>query len=115
LVTHFLATLPERPSQAFHNLLCVALLSDFEGKQASSSTPGVILHYTIKRHREALLWSHIMLRSDVENYGYLSWPERQRILPDIAEGVNNEPPELFRHHIHYRVGESLAAAGLDPP
>lgn len=74
-----------------------------------------VFHYTIERHREALLWSYIMLRSDVDNDAYLSWPERQRILSDIAEGMNNESPEQFRHRIYYRVNESLVAAGLEPP
>jgi hypothetical protein len=29
--------------------------------------------------------------------------------------MNNEPPELFRHRIYYRVSESLAVAGVEPP
>lgn len=75
----------------------------------------VVFHYTMERHREALLWSYIMLRSDTDDDGYLSWQERERILLDIAEGMDNEPPELFRHRIYYRVGESLSTAGLEPP
>jgi len=75
----------------------------------------VVFHYTMERHREVLLWSYIMLRSDIDEDGYLSWPERKKILTDLAEGMSNEPPELFRHRIFYRVGESLASAGLEPP
>jgi hypothetical protein len=69
----------------------------------------------MERHREVLLWSYIMLRSDSNDDGYLSWPERQRILHDIAEGMSNEPPEVFRRRFFYRVGDNLKEAGLEPP
>ncbi|KAF2023543.1 hypothetical protein EK21DRAFT_94829 [Setomelanomma holmii] len=49
----------------------------------------------MERHREALLWSYIMLRSDADDDGYLSWPERRRILRDIEEGMGNGPPQIF--------------------
>lgn len=75
----------------------------------------MIFHYTIERHREALLWSYIMLRSDTDDDGYLSWPERRRILRDIEEGMRNESPELFRARMFYHVGESLEQAGLERP
>jgi hypothetical protein len=75
----------------------------------------LIFHYTMERHREALLWSYIMLRSDADDDGYLSWPERKKLLGDISEGMNNEPPEQFRHRIYNRVGKSLTTAGLEPP
>ncbi|KAF2015632.1 hypothetical protein BU24DRAFT_346597 [Aaosphaeria arxii CBS 175.79] len=75
----------------------------------------VVFHYTMERHREALLWSYIMLRSDFNDDGYLDWEERNRILEDLAEGMGNESPELFRHRIFYRVAEHLDHAGLQPP
>jgi hypothetical protein len=75
----------------------------------------LIFHYTMERHREALLWSYIVLRSDFDDDGYLSWPERQRIISDIVEGMSNESPELFRDRIFYRVGDFLGKAGLEPP
>jgi hypothetical protein len=75
----------------------------------------VIFHYTMERHREALLWSYIMLRSDTNDDGYLSWNERKNILRDLAEGLGNESPEQFRRRIHYRVGDYQEEAGLQPP
>lgn len=75
----------------------------------------VIFHYTMERHREALLWSYIMLRSDADEDGYLSWNERRKILRELGEGMSNETPELFRHRIYYQVGEHHQKAGLQPP
>ncbi|KAH7392329.1 hypothetical protein DE146DRAFT_662244 [Phaeosphaeria sp. MPI-PUGE-AT-0046c] len=75
----------------------------------------LIFHYTIERHREALLWSYIMLRSDTDDDGYLSWPERKKVLRDIKEGMSNEAPERFRTRLFYRVGDILQQAGLERP
>jgi hypothetical protein len=75
----------------------------------------VIFHYTMERHREALLWSYIMLRSDSDDDGYLSWNERKKILRELGEGMSNETPEQFRHRVYYRVGEHHEEAGLQPP
>lgn len=75
----------------------------------------VVFHYTMERHREALLWSYIMLRSDVDDDGYLDWSERQRIVRDLAEGMGNDSPETFRRRIFYQVGSLLEQAGLKPP
>jgi hypothetical protein len=75
----------------------------------------LIFHYTMERHREVLLWSYIMLRSDIDDDGYLSWPERQKILRDISEGMGNESPDVFRHRMFYRLGDNLERAGLERP
>jgi hypothetical protein len=75
----------------------------------------LIFHYTMERHREALLWSYIMLRSDTNDDGYLSWPERHRITRDIVEGMSNASPEVFRDRIFYHVGDFLEKASLEPP
>jgi hypothetical protein len=78
----------------------------------------VIFHYTMDRHREALLWSYIMLRSDLDDDGYLSWEERKKIkkiLWELGEGMSNETPEQFRQRIYYRVAEYQAEAGLQAP
>jgi hypothetical protein len=72
-------------------------------------------HYTIERHREALLWSYIMIRSDVNNDGYLDWKERQAIMEDFSQGIANEANSTFRQRMFYKVEESLEAAGLSPP
>jgi hypothetical protein len=74
-----------------------------------------IFHYTMERHREALLWSYIMLRSDADDDGYLSWDERKKILQELGQGMSNETPEQFRHRIYYRVGEHQEQAGLQAP
>ncbi|KAF2646170.1 hypothetical protein P280DRAFT_388134 [Massarina eburnea CBS 473.64] len=75
----------------------------------------VMFHYTMERHREALLWSYIMLRSDQNDDGYLDWKERKKILDELAEGMGNQTPEQYRNRTYYRVGELLEKAGLQSP
>ena len=72
-------------------------------------------HYTIERHREALLWSYIMIRSDVDQNGNLGWDERQKIMDDLEEGMSREGEPGYRKRMFYHVSESLEAAGLTPP
>jgi hypothetical protein len=75
----------------------------------------VIFHYTMERHRETLLYSYVMMRSDSDEDGYLGWSERKRILRDVEEGMSNESTEVFRRRIYYNVGDHLEEAGLEPP
>ncbi|KAH6720826.1 hypothetical protein BKA61DRAFT_470183 [Leptodontidium sp. MPI-SDFR-AT-0119] len=75
----------------------------------------VTFHYTIERHREALLWSYIMLRSDVDENGNLGWSERQTIMDDLEEGMTNEGQPGFRKRMFYHMNEALEEAGLEPP
>ncbi|KEQ69631.1 hypothetical protein M436DRAFT_55353 [Aureobasidium namibiae CBS 147.97] len=72
-------------------------------------------HYTIERHREALLWSYIMIRSDSNKDGYLDWQERQAIISDLEEGLANEGRNSFRKRMYYYVAKSLEDAGLEAP
>ncbi|KAF2202346.1 hypothetical protein GQ43DRAFT_369365 [Delitschia confertaspora ATCC 74209] len=75
----------------------------------------VIFHYTIERHREVLLWSYIMHRSDLNSDGYLDWNERRNILRDISEGMSHDTPELYRKRLFYSVADHLEEAGLETP
>ncbi|KAF2003940.1 hypothetical protein P154DRAFT_427696 [Amniculicola lignicola CBS 123094] len=75
----------------------------------------VAFHYTMERHREALLWSYIMLRSDLNDDSYLDWDERKKMLSEITEGMTNETPETFRRRVYYDVPDHLQKAGLQPP
>ena len=75
----------------------------------------VIFHYTMERHREALLWSYLMLRSDANDDGYLSWTEREKILNELSEGMSNDLPELYRKRLFYQVADRLEEAGLEAP
>jgi hypothetical protein len=72
-------------------------------------------HYTIERHREALLWSYIMIRSDPNRDGYLNWQERQAIISDLEEGLANEGRNSYRKRMYYYVAKSLEDAGLEAP
>lgn len=72
-------------------------------------------HYTIERHREALLWSYIMLRSDVDGDENLSWPERRTILADLQAGIKNEGKLSYRKRNYYHVTSILEKAGLQAP
>ncbi|CAL3970457.1 unnamed protein product [Diplocarpon coronariae] len=75
----------------------------------------VTFHYTIERHREALLWSYIVLRSDVDGSGNLEWNERQTIMDDLEEGMTKEGTPGFRKRMYYHMNEALEEAGLEPP
>lgn len=75
----------------------------------------VIFHYTIERHREVLLWSYIMHRSDANGDGYLDWQERRKMLRELSEGMAHDTPEMYRKRIFYRVADMLEEAGLEPP
>lgn len=72
-------------------------------------------HYTIERHREALLWSYIMLRSDADQDGNLRLEERQTILEDLQAGISHEGKSSSRKRMFYRIPESLEKAGLEAP
>jgi hypothetical protein len=75
----------------------------------------VAFHYTIERHREALLWSYIMLRSDVDGDENLSWVERQVIMAELEAGMKNEGKKSFRKRNFYHVQSLLQKAGLQAP
>ena len=75
----------------------------------------VAFHYTIERHREALLWSYIMLRSDTDRNGNLGWEERQKIMEELEEGMAREGQPGFRKRMFFHMSESLEEAGLEPP
>lgn len=75
----------------------------------------VAFHYTIERHREALLWSYIMLRSDVDSDGNLDWAERQIIMEDLEDGMTKEGEDHFRKRMYYHMSEYLEEAGLEAP
>ncbi|KAF2838867.1 hypothetical protein M501DRAFT_934881, partial [Patellaria atrata CBS 101060] len=75
----------------------------------------VTFHYTMERHREALLWSYIMIRSDTNGDGNLGWAERQAVMHDLEQGLEREGQTTFRKRMFYYVGRSLAEAGLEPP
>ena len=81
-------------------------------------------HYSIERFREALLWSFIMVRSDINQDGYLDWTERELIIRAIDEGRKKFPfqdastpatQSSLRDRIYYQVPEILKKAGLQPP
>ncbi|KXJ90533.1 hypothetical protein Micbo1qcDRAFT_226525 [Microdochium bolleyi] len=70
-------------------------------------------HYSIERFREALLWSFIAARSDIDADGYLGWAERRQILEAIEPGRSRLDPD--RERMYYRLPEELEAAGLERP
>jgi hypothetical protein len=75
----------------------------------------VTFHYTIERHREALLWSYIMIRSDTDQNGNLGWQERQAIMEDLEEGMIKEGQPGFRKRMFYNMNEALESVGLEAP
>jgi hypothetical protein len=75
----------------------------------------VAFHYTMERHREALLWSYIMIRADADLNGNLGWDERQKIMKELEEGMERESETGFRKRMFYHMSESLEEAGLEGP
>jgi hypothetical protein len=81
-------------------------------------------HYSIERFREALLWSFIMTRSDINGDGYLDWSERQVLLDAIrpgrraAAGEDASTPVRTaegRDRMFYQLPSIHKRAGLQPP
>ena len=72
-------------------------------------------HYLIERHREALLWSYIILRSDVNDDGYLDSDERRPIQVEIIQGMKTEGKLTYRKRNYFHVAQLLQKAGLDAP
>lgn len=75
----------------------------------------VTFHYLIERHREAMLWSLIIHRADIDGDGYLSWEERRSLLNALRDGMQNEHNGTFRSHASSYTRRSLEEAGLLPP
>lgn len=81
-------------------------------------------HYSIERFREVLLWSFIMMKTDVNGDGYLDWSERQALLRAILPGRTAFSAEdastpvyiaAGRERIFYQVRKLQERAGLQPP
>lgn len=81
-------------------------------------------HYVIERHREMLLLSFFVARSDTDLDGVLSWREREQMLRGLGMTPHGEPPALVRgfsrrlpvRQTLSKVMETeLARAGLNRP
>ncbi|KXJ88842.1 hypothetical protein Micbo1qcDRAFT_213989 [Microdochium bolleyi] len=72
-------------------------------------------HYTVERHREALLYSYIVLRSDSDADGNLGWKERLAMMAELEQGMAQEGNDGFRKRMFHRVAEMHREAGLQPP
>lgn len=80
-------------------------------------------HYSIERFREALLWSFIMTRADVNGDGYLDWSERQAMMNVTRHGrhlfgvgdASTPVPPSGRDRMFYQLPAIHKKAGLQPP
>lgn len=77
------------------------------------------VHFTIERHREALLWSFIVARSDRDHSGTLSPTERNIMIAEI--GYKLDQTTDTRHIVphpqrrpHQAFNSALEKAGLTP-
>lgn len=75
----------------------------------------VTFHYLIERHREAMLWSLIMIKSDLNGDGFLNWDERKSLIALLEQGMENESKTSFRKRNFYHVAQRLEKAGLEAP
>lgn len=81
-------------------------------------------HYSIELFREALLWSFVTTRSDMNGDGYLDWAERQALLDAIHPGMGatagedaSTPTKTAegRERLFYQLPSIHKRAGLQPP
>jgi hypothetical protein len=77
-------------------------------------------HYVVERHREALLWSFIMARSDRDSSQTLSVSERRELLANIGFTIKQSNDSLFivpepRRRLNDEVNHALTKVGLIPP
>ncbi|GAA5926996.1 hypothetical protein JCM3775_007099 [Rhodotorula graminis] len=64
--------------------------SRFRGRGPSEVQPLFLLtHYTIEKHREALLWSFIVARSDLDRSGTYSHAERRALLSSLGHELDS--------------------------
>ncbi|KAI0546355.1 hypothetical protein F4679DRAFT_598700 [Xylaria curta] len=77
-------------------------------------------HYCIERFREALIWSFVALRSDINSDGYLDYRERNQLLAAIdlrqQEFIKRDSAATpLRDRMYLRMAQILRQAGLQPP
>ncbi|KPV78673.1 uncharacterized protein RHOBADRAFT_41217 [Rhodotorula graminis WP1] len=64
--------------------------SRFRGRGPSEVQPLFLLtHYTIEKHREALLWSFLVARSDLDRSGTYSHAERRALLSSLGHELDS--------------------------
>ncbi|CAH7669509.1 hypothetical protein BY996DRAFT_4582785 [Phakopsora pachyrhizi] len=78
--------------------------SNFRGQKKEINTPFLTTWYHIEKHREALLHSFIILRSDVDSDGILSLSEWNQMLNEIGieQTSANNSSELIKIDRPYR-------------
>ncbi|GAA5831794.1 hypothetical protein JCM11251_003886 [Rhodosporidiobolus azoricus] len=95
----------------------------FRGRGPEEITPLFFYtHYTIEKHREALLYSYLVLRFDEDSDGLLSPEERTLLLIDMLTDVHTFDQasySLYSHSPRRTSPSSLASSstllGLPPP
>ncbi|GAA6043535.1 hypothetical protein JCM8097_001208 [Rhodosporidiobolus ruineniae] len=96
--------------------------SRFRGRGRNEVTPHFLVsHYTIEKHREALLWSYLVARFDLDSDGFLSSSERRLLLSHLlANTTMDESPDSFYASTPLRtslssLSSSSSSAGLPSP
>lgn len=90
------------PSYAFRN----------EGLQAAMSTM-LAYHYTIERHREALLWSYVELKIDANGDKYLDLNERQAMKADWDTAMSFSSKRSDPRPVLSQAKVEMSKAGLE--
>ncbi|BGP12927.1 hypothetical protein JCM10213_004346 [Rhodosporidiobolus nylandii] len=71
--------------QVFVQELTATAAARFRGKAPSEVvTAFLLVHYTVEKHRESLLYSFLVARSDVDRSGTYSLSERRALLDDLG-------------------------------
>lgn len=91
------------PSYAFRN----------EGFQAAMTTM-LAYHYTIERHREALLWSYIELKVDADGDKYLNLRERQAMRSEWDTAMSLKPRRDDPRPVLSQMSAEMSRAALEP-
>ncbi len=72
----------------------------------------LVYHYTIERHREALLWSYIMMKMDANQDGYLNLRKRHAIKDEYLLALRSVKKRAGAAMLP-QVNEQLKNAGLE--
>lgn len=84
-----------------------------EGLQAAMTTL-LAYHYTIERHREALLWSYVELKIDADGDKYLDLTERRSMKAEWDSAMSLETKRKDARPVLSQAKVELKKAGLEP-
>lgn len=90
----------------------------FRGSGPEVWLPLLTMYYLVEKHREALLWSFIVARSDTDGSGIIDEVEHERMLQDTAGRIDGDQITFAtpnRPNNHTMLAEAVVSAGGSLP